>query len=276
MRAIGVLVLVAVLLPSAAHADDGSIGTDVTPRGDPVVYVSEPGADPIGGPSGSGNVVCHLYNVTGVFVGSNVFGLGVEPEQNPEEGHGYLLVCSSAPSGDILLVDIITYEPGVNIITPGSLAQQALKELPLLYPRPRLAPPTTAVQVTGIRTWMWVDPADWHPISATAAIPGLAATVTATPTRTIWDMGDGSVVTCDGPGTVYDRTRPDADQQSDCSHVYQHASDDREGGTYPVRVSIVWSVTWNATNGDGGSLGLFQRSTQFTVTVEQRQAVING
>ena len=173
--------------------------------------------------------------------------------------------------GEIDLAQFIIYQPGVNIITPGTLANQALKELPLLYPRPRTAPPTTATQVVGIRTWMWVDPADWHPISATAAIPGLSATVTATPTKTIWDMGDGSApVVCNGPGTVYDPSKPDADQHSDCSHAFQH------DGTYTVRVTIVWSVTWTATNGAGGNLGLFQRSTQFDVTVEQRQAVING
>jgi hypothetical protein len=158
----------------------------------------------------------------------------------------------------------------VNIITPGTLANQALKELPLLYPRPRMAPPTTVKQVVGIRTWMWVDPADWHSLSATAQVPGLAATVTATPTKTIWDMGDGSTVTCNGPGTVYDPTKPDAQQRSDCSHTYQH------DGTYNVRATIVWSVSWTATNGAGGNLGLVQRSTQFTITVEQRQAIITG
>ena len=174
------------------------------------------------------------------------------------------------PSGDIDLAQIITYQPGVNVITGGTLANQALKELPLLYPRPRTAPPSTATQVVGIRTWTWVDPADWHPISATAAIPGLAATVTATPTKTIWDMGDGSTVICNGPGTVYDPTKPDSEQHSDCSHTYEH------DGAYTVRATIVWNVTWTATTGAGGNLGLFQRSTQFAINVEQRQAVING
>ena len=256
-------------LPTPAFAGDGGNGS-IGPKGDPVVYVSSPGSDPVGTPGGSGSVECHLYNLINVYIGTNVFGLGVEPEHNPVEGHGYLLVCYAVPSGDIDLIQVVTYQPGVNIVTPGTLANQALKELPLLYPRPRTAPPTTVKQVVGIRTWMWVDPADWRPISATAAIPGLAATVTATPTKTIWDMGDGATVICNGPGTVYDPSTPDADQHSDCSHTYQH------DGTYNVRATIVWSVSWTATNGAGGNLGLVQRSTQFAVTVEQRQAVING
>jgi hypothetical protein len=270
-RLVPLVALVVVIWAQPAAAKDVPVGTDTSPQGDPVVYVTEPGADPIGSPSGSGSVACYLYNVTDVFIGDNVVGLATQQEPNPEEGHGYLIVCSAVPSGEILLVDIITYQPGVNIITPGTLANPALKELPLLYPRPRTAPPRTATQVVGIRTWMWVDPADWHPISATAQIPGLAATVTATPTKTIWDVGDGSdPIVCNGPGTVYDPAKPDGDQHSDCSRAFQH------DGTYPVRVTIEWNVTWTATNGDGGNLGLFQRSTQFDVTVEQRQAVING
>jgi hypothetical protein len=107
-------------------------------------------------------------------------------------------------------------------------------------------------------------------MSATASIPGLAATVTAQPTQTVWDMGDGTTVSCSGPGTPYDPQRPDADQSTDCAHVYQH------DGTYTVTATIVWTVSWSATNGAGGSLGTVQRSTQFTLSVEQRQAVITG
>jgi hypothetical protein len=261
---------VVIVLAQPAAAKDVPIGGEVNPKGDPVVYVGSPGSDPVGTPRGTGSVECHLYNLINVAIGTNIFGLGVHPEPNPVEGQAYLLVCYAVPSGDIDLVQVITYQPGVNIITGGTLANQALKELPLLYPRPRTAPPTTVKQVVGIRTWMWVDPADWHPIAATASIPGLAATVTATPTKTIWDMGDGTTVVCNGPGTVYDPAKPDADQHSDCSHTYQH------DGPYNVRATIVWSVSWTATNGTGGNLGTVQRTTQFAINVEQRQAVING
>jgi len=253
-----------------AYADDLPYGGSTSPSGDPVVYVRDVGADPVGSVSGSGSVACGLYDITLIHVGQNIYSAGATPAENPVEGERYGLICYSVPDGAIALAQWIIYEPGVNIITPATLANQALKELPLVYPRPRTAPPRTATQVVGIRTWMWVESEDWHPISATAAIPGLSATVTASPTQTIWDMGDGTTVTCDGPGTPYDPSIPDAAQQSECSHTFQH------DGTYPVRVSIVWSVTWTASTGAGGNLGLFQRSTQFDVNVEQRQAVITG
>jgi hypothetical protein len=266
------IAIIATLLSvtSPALAGDGSGGTTIDPKGDPVVYVSEPGADPVGSPAGTGSVECYLYNLVGLPLPLNILGVGLVQEPNPVAGQQYVLICYAVPSGVIDFAQLIVYQPGVNVITAGTLAQQALKELPLIYPRPRTAPPTTATQVAGIRTWTWVDPGDWHSISATAAIPGLAATVTATPTRTIWDMGDGTTVTCNGPGTVYDPTEPDAAQHSDCSHVYQNS------GTYNVVATIVWSVTWTATTGAGGNLGLFQRSTGFTINVEQRQAVITG
>lgn len=262
--------LAALTCAPPAAAKGGESGGQEGPTGDPVVYVSEPGSDPVGSPRGTGSVHCYLYDWYGVGIGDNKNSVAFRRQNDPQEGQQYALICYEDPSGDIVLGQVITYQPGMNIITPGSLANQALKELPLLYPRPRTAPPRTATQVVGIRTWLWVDPADWHPISATAQIPGLAATVTATPTQTVWDTAEGTTLTCDGPGTVYDPTRPDEEQSSDCTHTFQH------DGVHHVVVTIVWNVTWTATDGSGGTLGLFRRSTGFDADVEQRQAVING
>ena len=218
------------------------------------------GTDPSGNAGGSGGVTCGLYEGGG---GGGVWlGTG-EQVSAPVEGSSYWLVCTDG------YVNLITYDPA-NAIDPATLARRAFNELPLVYPRPRTAPPTTAKQVVGIRTWLWVDPEDWQEMSATASIPGLSATVAAQPTETVWDMGDGTTITCDGPGTPYDPNRPDADQSTECSHVYQH------DGTYTVLATIVWTVSWTASNGTGGNLGTVQRSTQFDVTAEQRQAVING
>jgi hypothetical protein len=106
--------------------------------------------------------------------------------------------------------------------------------------------------------------------SATAPSVVLSATVTAQPSKVLWTMGDGTTVTCDGPGTPYNPSIPDADQSTDCSHTYQH------DGAHTAMATIVWTVSWTATNGQGGTLPKVQRSTQFALNVEQRQAVING
>jgi hypothetical protein len=207
--------------------------------------------------------VCRLYEIVGGYGPGIIWiGAGSEPDP-PVEGTVYWIVCSDG------YVNILVYDPG-NIVDPGTLARRAFAELPLIYPSPRTAPPPTAKQLVGVRTWLWVDPADWQPMSATATIVGLSATVTAQPTKVIWTMGDGSTVTCNGPGTPYDPKLPDSEQSSTCSHTYQH------DGTYTVRATIVWTVSWAATNGQGGTLPNVQRSTEFPLTVEQRQAVITG
>jgi hypothetical protein len=175
----------------------------------------------------------------------------------------YWIVCSDG------YVNRITYDPA-KVIDAATLARRAFNELPLLYPRPRTAPPATANQLVGVRTWMWVDANDWRAMSATASIPGLSATVTAQPSTVTWDMGDGTTVTCNGPGTPYDPTKADDAQSTDCGHTYQH------DGDYTVLTTIEWTVSWTATNGEGGTLPAVQRSTQFPLTVEQRQAVITG
>jgi hypothetical protein len=206
-----------------------------------------------------------LYTVTGPGPWP-----GGGPEATPPyiEGDPYWVVCKA--DGIETYVNVIIYQPGVNVIDPATLALQAYKQLPLLYPRPRTAPPRTATQLVGVPTWFWVDPADWHSLSATASVVGLSATVTAEPTKTTWKLGDGTTLTCNGPGTPYDPTVADSAQHSDCVHAYQH-----DGGA-DVVVTITWHVTWTASNGASGNLGDLERGTGFPVTVEQRQAVING
>jgi len=226
------------------------------------VWVFAPGQDPSGHAGGSGAVVCRWYEVAGDKDPTFSIGAG-QPVTAPTEGTAYWLVCSDG------YVNLIVYDPSM-IVDAGTLARRAFNELPLLFPRPRTAPPISDAQLVGVRTWLWVDPADWITQSATASIAGLSATVTAQPAKVIWDMGDGTTVTCNGPGTPYDTNRPDGDQHTDCSHVYEH------DGTYTVLATMVWTVSWTATNGQGGTLPDVQRSTQFPLTVEQRQAVING
>jgi hypothetical protein len=268
MRKLAILFLVTsaiAMSTSRADAGDGNTGGTVGPSGDPIVYVSGPDDDPTGTAGGSGDTVCQLYDVTGP---GPWLGKGDVATPPYIEGKDYWLVCTA--DGKETYVNLIIYQPGTNVIDAGTLALQAYKELPLLYPRPRTAPPRTATQIVGIPTWFWVDPEDWHPLSATASVLGLSATVTAEPTKTTWKLGDGTTVTCNGPGTPYDPTIDDAAQHSDCVHAYQH------DGDVDAVVAITWHVTWTASNGASGDLGNLERGTGFPVTIEQRQAVING
>jgi len=272
MRRVAVVLAAAVFLiqPAIAIAKEGGgAGVTVGPSGDPVVFVGAPGGAVPGGPSGgSGSVTCGLYEVTGTVSGGVQLGVGA-PATDPQEGSSYFLVCRT-PDGTIVYQQLITYSPGTVVVDAATLARQAYRELPLLYPQPYTAPPANVAHLVGVRTWMWIDASQWQPRSATASIPGLSATATAEPVEVRWDMGDGTVVACDGPGTPYDPAVPDNEQHSYCSHVFEH------DGPKQVRATIVWRVRWTATNGSSGALPDIERATQFPVQVEQRQAVIRG
>jgi hypothetical protein len=258
-----------VLWPAPAQAKAGTGGAYQGPNGDPVVFVGTPGSNAPGGPSGGhGSVTCGLFEITGVSGAGVTLGVG-GAAIDPVEGRPYFIVCRNV-AGAVVYQQLITYQPATNVVDAATLARQAYRELPLLYPQPFTAPPANMNQLVGVRTWFWIDPAQWQPRSASAAVPGLSATVTATPITVLWDTGDGAVITCDGPGIPYDPGRPDNVQHSDCSHVFEH------DGEHDVRTTIVWRVRWTATDGSGGALPDVERATQFPLQAEQRQAVING
>jgi len=110
-----------------------------------------------------------------------------------------------------------------------------------------MAPPDGNPQLVGVATWLWVSPAAWQPLTATASAGSV--TTTTTPTKVVWDMGDGSTVTCDGPGTPYDPSSHAA--TTTCSYTWSTA------GTFTVTATIYWSVTWAAAGAaGGGNLGV--------------------
>jgi hypothetical protein len=123
-----------------------------------------------------------LFEITGVAGGGVTLGVG-GAATDPVEGHPYFIVCRNI-DGAVVYQQLITYQPGTNVVDAATLARQAYRELPLLYPQPHTAPPTNVSQLVGVRTWFWVEPGQWQPRAASAAVPGLSATVTATPTAT--------------------------------------------------------------------------------------------
>jgi hypothetical protein len=56
----------------------------------------------------------------------------------------------------------------------------------------RSGPAQTALQLTNLPKWLWIDPAEWVPESKTATVPGESVTATATPVSVTWHPGDGS------------------------------------------------------------------------------------
>ena len=93
-------------------------------------------------------------------------------------------------------------------------------------PARRASGDRAAPLIMQLPTWLWVDPAGWHPVQAQAALPGIV-TVTANraPDRPGWDPGTGGPrCACTGPGVPYDPRQPEDGQTTDCQYSYRHSS----------------------------------------------------
>jgi hypothetical protein len=280
-RAIGLAVVFGVVTPEQALAGgiDGGTGADATQdaHGNPtVVAMSELDRPDQPGRRATGVVTCTWFEPsesTQFDATKALPGPPVPPSSALVDDHVYYRACENG-DGEVVFRGWTRWTAAEIEVLAADLAYEASRELPLPYPHPVLSPAIGADQLVGLPTWLWLEPGSWATLDATASVPGLSATAMATPTRVRWDMGDGTVVTCDGPGIAYDPARDDDVQSTDCKHTYEHVSAGEPSGAYPATVSIDWAITWSATNGQGGTLPATSRGTSFPVPVGERQAVV--
>jgi hypothetical protein len=266
VRALAVAtVLVITLAATSGEAEAGRTATkaaDQDADGDVTVTVERDGTVTRPGTSGGGRLDCRIHHLrpdtTQLAVGDRATSL--------EVGIGYWLLCDDS-AGNRVVSRLFLHEPGVAPIDPEELARRARDQLQLLHPVPHTSPAMGLHQIVGIDTWMWLEPGSWEPLTATASIPGLSISAAATPEEVTWDMGDGTVVRCEGPGTPYDESLPEALQSTDCSHLYL------DRGRFTASATVSWSVRWSSSDGDGGRLDDARRTTEFPMAVIERQAV---
>jgi hypothetical protein len=200
----------------------------------------------------------------------------------PEPGYWAITECTGpgapAPSRPFWVVDT---HPGAPAAAgapapppnPVAVALQAEKQLTLPATTIEMAPPAATAQLVNVSSWLWLNPATWKPYTATASIGGVSATATATPEQVVWNMGDGNSVTCDGPGTPYDPSQPNA--TTNCSYTWTTPSVGEPGGDYAVSATTKWQVTWTAIGAPGGgNLGLVAgAAANAEVVVTESQAI---
>jgi len=164
----------------------------------------------------------------------------------------------------------LTYPPRPDA---GALVAQAKQSLVLPTPEVQTSPPRGGTQLVGVPVWFWVTNA--KPAATTASVPGLSATLTATPGETHVKIRGGTgraaventSFDCPGAGTPYAPGKANAKGGSDCSHAFDW------NATFTIDVTVDWTLTWTATNGQAGTLPLVPRTTTFTLRIEQAQAV---
>ena len=201
-------------------------------------------------------------------------GWGPTPGNGP--GTWYRKICVESNG---LTSGVIVWAPQAQAVNTSALAQEGLGYTPLGSPNIRLNPSANQDQLVNVTTWLWLNGASWTPVSATASAGGVTVTTTAVPQKVVWTMGDGGSVTCAGPGTPYDPSRPDA--QPSCSYTYRRSSAGQPDGTFTITATESWLVSWTATGVPagmpaGGSLGIVTHSSQVAVRVAESQAINTG
>jgi len=157
-------------------------------------------------------------------------------------------------------------------VSSAILAEFAFAELTL--PTPTIGMSPAGDQITQLPSWMWIDRSAWGSHDRTATAGPVSATVTASPVRVEWDMGNGDAVACSGPGRVYGKRFAGRPEATDCRYTYRHSSAIQPGEAYNVTATVVWTATWSGSDGNGGDLGELTSQTTQPVRVAEVQALV--
>jgi hypothetical protein len=167
----------------------------------------------------------------------------------------------------------------VTALQVANVARDKVKRL-LPIPRavfsPALSPSSPAV--VHVPLWFAVPEGQWHPVSATATVQGVAATVTATPQRLALEPGDkGRTVGCAGPGLKWRSGMAEPDSPPPCSYEYVDASSVAPNGrSWGANLSIRWQVAWVASTGESGDLEDLTTVADYAIPVSEMQGVEIG
>jgi hypothetical protein len=165
----------------------------------------------------------------------------------------------------------------VGPITPHDVATYARNEITrqLPTPEPAFAPPAESMFVN-YQTWFGATPHD--PITATATVPGITVTVTATPTKLTLHTGsivpgDTTNVTCNPWGSTYYPA-------DGCTWTPAHPSVEQATGTtdyrYHASMTITWTITWQSSTGTTGTLNNITTTTNTPIAVREIQTIGTG
>lgn len=160
--------------------------------------------------------------------------------------------------------------PGYGGVNVWALTQRALRLLRMAKPDIVMSPPLGKPSIVGVYDWLWIarTPFSWGRQSVMAAVPGASVTATAVALQVVWNMGDGTAITCLTPGTPWVAGDP-GNAPSDCSYAY------RQRGAFRVTATTTFQVAWAGTGLAASAKGRMQihLSSSAPVTVDELQAI---
>jgi hypothetical protein len=207
----------------------------------------------------------------------------------------YQVLCysASAPAGSGPSSNTqVVIPPGASPPAPGVPAATLGAQAVALLPFPTMATASApgaeghAFPMTFVNfpTFLWVDSAKWHALSATANDGFKAVTATATPSYVTWGMGDAHQITCNGPGVAW---QPGI-ESSYCSYTYATSSvhqlqvgADVNDRPYVVTATVTYQVSWTCAGEcggqNGGTVGAVNGPTSRSpLVVGEIQTVVTG
>jgi hypothetical protein len=208
----------------------------------------------------------------GFYIGDGCYWKAYDPQpvdhpppggQDPKDGRWGVKSCYLAPGSTRVTQLNYWLENPTTGPTPNELAQHALAKIHLSGAEIG----TASKSKVGLPVWLWtaVTPSTWGPLSASASGGGVTVNVTAKATSIVWDMGDGTRVTCANPGTAYAASYGAASSPS-CGYTYAVPSStaDHPHDRYTITATTYWSVTWAG----GGESGTLTPTSQAQTSVE--------
>ncbi|MEU3444134.1 ATP/GTP-binding protein [Streptomyces griseoincarnatus] len=179
----------------------------------------------------------------------------------------YERVCVTNEQDGLIDIQVVGVDPGQEppAVDPAVVAQQVVDKMRL--EGPDIASPRAAGTYTvGVPMWMWVNQSatTYGPNTASASAGGVTVTATAKVSKIVWQMGDGSAVTCVGPGTPY-KGSSDMAESPTCGHRYSKTSEDAPGGRYSVTATSTWTIGWQGGGQSGQLEEIRQSDTQVAV-----------
>lgn len=160
--------------------------------------------------------------------------------------------------------------PAAPAVSTADVVQVAMDSMS--RPRPQLHTSPRTRTYVGLRTFLWVDRAQWRTQTATASVDGQTVSARSVPTAVEWNLGE-KIITCTGRGTPYNPDGP-MDQPGSCTYTYQRSSAGQPGRKYQISATIKWRVSWTCTGAcdtAGGDLGLLSSTTVAQLPVGEIQ-----
>lgn len=198
---------------------------------------------------------------------------------NVTPADGQLWTCSECPAGGTTCTGQVWWvENGNQPVDPVAVATQLKVTLPYELANAKIAPPPTFHTYISYKNWLWIRSDQWHAVTASRSVNGATVTLTATPSYTQWDVGNGDTVSCVGPGREWVKGMPE-ETPTNCSYAYDELKNP-EGDKWTVSAQINYTLAWTCTgncggltNGDLGSQPAASGGST-SVTVYQRQTVV--